>query len=58
MLTAKDELDFQPEKTAEKVGTELVKILWCRPNFYGSIRLNFQNGKAVNANVEESVKFE
>ena len=26
------------------------------PGFYGSVKINFQGGKPVNANVEESIR--
>lgn len=41
------------EKNIHKIGRQLGEQL---KGFYGSVRFNIQNGKYVNANVEESIK--
>jgi len=46
------------EKTITQIDKFLDKLLTKRPDFYGQIELNFNNGNVPNINVKYSEKFD
>lgn len=46
------------EKTLTQLQKFFAKLLWEKPEFYGSAEVNFCKGKVPNINVKESVKID